>query len=1208
MSHEQRTKPDPSSGSVVTFNTSGIRDGRESIEHQLEIHIIDLQETTANLAALVNVANSDTVSCSNIQNQILEILAGIKYVMDYRLKGRRMPNLNAALCKRLAELLLDIISNTTLKKRSFRGKRVKKSSLITVQAECAMVLFGEFLEEVDDFATAVGHFNLIDLETFLRLHCWINEQATPAQLQYGITVLGLLVRRVPMLSTDWKEYIKEGPVQIEVESCLRKNNFFEAIPTHMPQKVQSLFPPQNLSFDRDVERVLDMYQCGINSGLTYELVRRNSEHYGKNALPVQKPESLLLILWRQVSDFMILAMIVSICVLSIIEGTPFAVSTILLIAVVLINVIVGFWQDYSGSRAISSLSSLSTPYANVLRQGTVQRIDATNLVPGDLVILEEGDRVPADLRLVWVSQLETIESVLTGETAAVRKSLHKIRIKSRRLPLSDCKGNVFMGTVVSKGRAKGIVVRVGTKTEIGKISHSLTSESKGASSLLVQTPLQRKLTSLGKKLVIIALVLCVAIGILLYFRNGRKNLKEVFKLVIDLAVSVIPEGLVAVVSFTMTMAVRRLAKRKVLVARMSSAETLGSVTVICSDKTGTLTEGKMIAKCVWTCDGRPLMLDGKMDATQNPIDYSIFCTMFLCNNATLQIDERDSTKLKGIGDSTEIALKLGCVNAGFSSSGEEWSEFCYKINEFAFDSDRKLMSVVYRTTPSSNDNPFGFVLVKGAPEMLLQKCNYYLKPLPEEFDSQSVDTDPTSQSLEPTYDNIVKTINGHQALLNPLDDAFVELALKENGEMAGKGLRVLGLAFKAFNESTQEWNDMNQSNEPNLTESNLVFLGLVGIIDSPRPGVEKSIQECHNAGIKVCMITGDQLKTAIAVAEQIGIYSSNDPSRSQVMSGETLDLLSDQNIAALNPFPCVFARVSPENKLAIVRCLQSTGHFVAMTGDGVNDAPAIKKADVGVAMGLTGTEITKQAADIVLLNDDFPSIVVAVREGRRIFDNIRKFLIYLLSCNAAEVVVGMSSVYFKCIPVSDTGILLANILADIPPSLSLGFEPPEADIMCRQPKDPKGGIFTSDGLILMAIECFFIAGVTIANFSVVRTQYILSDPEKTYEHASSVAYATISILQILLALLSKSTTLSIFQVNIFDNWKLLLSVIVSAALVVLSLGLKRFLPKIVYQLVWPETNYVWLAIFVECILLVFVVELAKFCIRLKTRSHLSSAL
>lgn len=1200
MSHEQRPKIDPSSGSVVTFNTS-VRDGKESIEHQLEIHIIDLQETTANLSSLTNTPNVGT-SYSNIQNQILEILAGVKYVMDYRIKGRRMPNLNATICKRLAELLLDIISNTTLKKRSFREKRERKNSCITVQSECAMVLFGEFLEEVDDFAAVVGQLNLIDLETLLRLHRWINEQATPAQLQYGMTVLGLLVKRVPILGADWKEFVKEGHAQSSVEKCLRAHGFFEEIPAHMPQKGQLLFPPQNLSFDRDVERVLDMYQTDIEDGLPYDFVQKYSDHYGKNALPVQKPESLLLIFWRQISDFMILAMIASIIVLSIIEWTPFAVSTVLLIFVVLCNVTVGFWQDYSGTRAISSLSTLSTPYANTIRQGVVQRIDASQLVPGDLVILEEGDRVPADLRLVWVSQLETIESILTGESAAVRKSTQKIRVKSRRLPLADCKGNAFMGTVVSKGRAKGIVVRVGRMTEIGKISHSLVSDSKTTSSLSIQTPLQQKLTSLGKKLVLIAIVLCIVIGVSLYLRNGRTNVKKVFKSVIDLAVSVIPEGLVAVVSFTMTMAVRRLAKRKVLVARMSSAETLGSVTVICTDKTGTLTEGKMVAKQIWTCDGRALTLDKKVDVNQNPINYAIFCTMFLCNNSTLQADERDETLLKGIGDSTEIALKLGCVNAGLSYKGEEWSECCYKINEFAFDSERKLMSVVYRTTTPSSVNPFGFVLVKGAPEMLLQRCNSYLMPFSKELTDDSIEK---LTGIIPN--NVVNTICRNQAILEPITDYFLESMLKENGEMASKGLRVLGLAYKSFDEQTSDWLAMNQSNEPDLAESNLVFLGLVGIIDSPRQGVEKSIQECHKAGIKVCMITGDQLKTAVAVAESIGIYNSSDPIRSQVICGETLDLLSDQNIAALDPFPCVFARVSPENKLAIVRSLQSIGHFVAMTGDGVNDAPAIKRANVGVAMGLTGTEITKQAADIVLLNDDFPSIVTAVREGRRIFDNIRKFLIYLLSCNAAEVVVGISSVYFKRIPVSDTGILLANIFADIPPSLSLGFEPPEADIMDRAPKDLKSGIFSADGLILMGIECIFIAGVTIANFSYVQNKFPLANPDEAYEHASSIAYATISVLQILLALLSKSTTRSIFQTNIFDNWKLLLSVVFSAALVVVSLGLKSFLPKMVYELVWPRTRYVWLAIAIECILLIFVVEFAKFCIRTKCRLRTRSS-
>ncbi|KAG0077855.1 P-type ATPase [Linnemannia elongata] len=1180
----------------------------------------------------------------NKEISLEEVMDGLRYVMEYRIKGGRYPSLDYDIMKRLADGLLMNMGNSVRKGRFGGGV------ILTEEADVAFQLFGEFILEVQEFRQAVGEKSVSDLRHALKLDVRCGSGSTEQEQQAAVALINLLTTNYPQFA-DWKELVKpEG--HGDVQRCMREHADFVKAET-MPEIGGVILAPQALCFDRRIKRVLKMYRTSLQAGLPSEAIPALQEHYGRNVLPQPPRTSVFKMLWTQFTDFMILLLL---AVAVLMAATKDFIPMAVLLIVVVLNAIIGFTQEYKAGKALDALTKLSVPKAQVLRDGATSMINSEELVPGDIVIMEEGESVPADLRLAEVSQLEIIESILTGESVAVVKDPKEIRTLTRKLPIGDCKGNAFMSTVVAKGRGKGIVVRTGRLTEMGKISAAITGHTK------VLTPVQKKLALLGKLLVVFAIVLCaVMAGIKIGYHNPTG---ESLKVALSLAVSVIPEGLVAVVTVTMALGVRRMAARKAIVRTLPAVETLGSVTFICSDKTGTLTEGKMGAAELWTSDGvtygftestsldpnkgdvtlkagsgeTPQVLGKTLDQVPAQMLISLMVSS-LCNNSSVvqkeddeheqvAIDSLDQDKdvepaasvpgaveWKGIGDPTEVALVVAAQKAGFPKSF--FHDLGYtRIYEQAFDSERKVMSVAYKA-PLESTSPAGehyeFVLAKGAPEEILNRCTGYLPTV-------------TPGSLASPLDVLRPS---QVELTQPVTEGFHDHVSEASGRMADEGLRVLGLAYKkvlingggaldtdlgdgldkfnnmkdkkeaapeshkptevdiltAVNVSDDDDDDDEEDVPPGYAESDLIFLGLIGLIDPARAGVKESVRICKDAGITVVMITGDHIKTASAIAKELGILEEG----GRAIKGEELDLLSEQAIAELKPFPNVFARVSPDNKLKLVTALQSRGESVAMTGDGVNDAPAIKAANVGVAMGIAGTDITKQAADIVLANDNFNTIVEAVEEGRRVFDNILKFIVYLLSCNCAEIFLFLlCSIVNVDLPFTVTMILWANIIADVPPAMALGVEPAEPGLMNRHPRSPKRGIltYTSLGVII-----FQSMSMMLLTFGV----YMWADKSEDHlDYAHAEAFTFLTTLQLLQGFLSRTMRTSVFKVNFFGNRWMLFGVLLSFVLMLIGIYTPGF--NGILNLV-PVYGRTWAKVAVGCVIMVFLSEMEKLVLR-----------
>ncbi|KAF9978921.1 P-type ATPase [Actinomortierella ambigua] len=1223
---------------------SNLKDGKASIEHQIEINVIDLVDVQ-----------------SNKEISLEEIMDSLRYVMEYRIKGGRYPSLDYDIMKRLAEGLLLNMGN--VEKHKFKTK-------LTEEADVAFQLFGEFLLEVQEFRTAVGEKPVSDLRHALKLDLRCGPAATEQEKKAAVALIALLTSIYPQFS-EWRELVKsEG--QAAVQKAMKE--YADTVEAEkMPNMGGMILAPQALCFDRRIKRCLKMFRTNLETGLPSEAIPSLQEHYGKNILPQPPAPSVFRMLFNQLKDFIIL-LLLAVAILN--AATKEYIAMAVLLVVVVLNTIIGFTQEYKASKALDALTRLSVPKAQVLRDGQVSVINSEELVPGDIVILEEGDSVPADLRLAEVSQLEIIESVLTGESVAVVKDPKEIKTLTRKLPLGDCRGNAFMSTVVAKGRGKGIVVRTGRLTEMGKISAAIS----GAGNQM--TPVQRKLSKLGKMLVAFAIVLCALIaGIKIAYKN---DVEESLKVALSLAVSVIPEGLVAVVTVTMAIGVRRMAARQAIVRTLPAVETLGGVTFICSDKTGTLTEGKMGAAELWTSDGvaygftESTSLDpNKGDVTlrndpSHVIEKSLdkvpaqmlisLMVSSLCNNSSVvpkedkdkdghaaaaseiaipdekteatdtPVTDPATVEWKGIGDPTEVALVVAAQKAGFPKTF--FHELGYtRIFEQAFDSERKMMSVVYKA-PFDTNQPQGdhyeFVLAKGAPEEVLNHCVGYLPAVDSSVVSNPLDV------LKPNSTDVTQ----------PVTEEFYDKVSDASGRMADDGLRVLGLAYKRVKinggaaEAVEDHDELenidkvkdtkeapastfqpteldkitaanaNQPDDdgedavpPGYAENNLVFLGLIGLIDPPRAGVKESVRICKDAGITVVMITGDHIKTASAIARDLGILSEG----GRAIKGEELDLLSEEAIAELKPFPNVFARVSPDNKLKLVQALQSRGESVAMTGDGVNDAPAIKAADVGVAMGIAGTDITKQAADIVLANDNFNTIKVAVEEGRRVFDNILKFIVYLLSCNCAEIFLFLlCSIINVELPFEVIMILWANIIADVPPALALGVEPPELGLMSRPPRSPKRSIITWTALGIILYQSMLMMLLTFGVYMWGRSglpgmlphvpQTELEKQNELQEsYAQSEAFAFLTTLQLLQGFLSRTIKTSLFRTNLMTNKWMIIGVLTSFILMILGLYVPGLNDKVLG--LQGIDGISWAKIAVGCVILIIFSEVEKFFLR-----------
>lgn len=715
-------------------------------------------------------------------------------------------------------------------------------------------------------------------------------------------------------------------------------------------------------------------ETGLSGG---EAEKRLSEH-GPNAIPEQRQRGPIRMFFGQFADFMIIVLILAGIVSGIIGDLA---DTIAIVVIVVLNAVIGFVQEYRAEQAMAALKRLASPTAQVLREGEVQAIPATALVPGDIVVLETGNIVPADLRLLTVARLKVEEAALTGESLPVEKA--DIQLRDADSALGDRRNMAYMGTIVTYGHGSGIVIATGKDTELGKIAELLNEEKE------TKTPLQQRLARFGKLLALLILVICAiifAVGLL----RGEAPLL-MFLTAISLAVAAIPEALPAVVAVSLALGARAMVKKNALIRRLPAVETLGSVTFICSDKTGTLTQNRMRAEAFY--------VDQAIRQSVSADFPPPFIRALVLNN-----DSRRSQEDQLVGDPTEIALYEAVESAVGQVSGI--SQNAPRVDEIPFDSERKLMTTLHRENG-------GFVAyTKGAPENLLPCCvNQW-------------------------------SGEGGQALQG-------EAILAVAGQMAAEGLRVLALAYRQFPENPQ-------SVAGGLRETELCFLGLVGLMDPPRAEAQQAIALCRTAGITPVMITGDHPATALTIAVRLGIAEAY----SKVLSGPELASMSLQEFEKQVEDVRVYARVSPEQKIKIVKALQDKGEFVAMTGDGVNDAPALSSANIGIAMGKIGTDVARDASHMVLLDDNFATIVAAVREGRRIFDNIRKFIKYAMTCNSAEIWTLFLAPFLGLpIPLLPIHILWINLVTDGLPGLALAAEPEEKGIMQRPPRPPQESIF-----------------------------------------------------------------------------------------------------------------------------------------------------
>ncbi|PVZ97012.1 hypothetical protein BB558_003067 [Smittium angustum] len=1159
-----------------------------------------------------------------------EVMANMQYVLEFRVKNGNIKNLDIELMKRLRDGLL-----LAMKVESGSFPRRK----LTNAAKSAFFLFGGFIEEVHEFRQAVSEKEI----SVLRDSLMLDRRGSTQDEKMALVIMIRLVLSCLGEGHDWRDLIKaskHSSMETEIVSRMKVLDS-DSHSLHIIEERKNLYPPPSLYIDRNLPKLKAMFRVSFEKGLiSPEEILKRREYYGSNELPKPKKKSIFSILWTQLTDFMVILLLVAVVATAIAKEYN---SAIVLLVVIVLNTIIGATEEIKAGRALSALEAFTPSTTRVLRNGILSEIEPKELVPGDIVDLQEGDSVPADLRLVECSQLNVIETILTGESVSVIKNTSEIRTRSAKLQIGDCYGNCFMATMVAKGSGRGLVVRTGSSTEIGKISSAINSSNTSR-----KTPLQNRLKKLGIWLVFIAVGLCAAV-VIAGVAWGHK-VSTMFLSGLALAVSVIPEGLVAVTTVTMALAVRRMAKRKAIVKRLAAVEVLGSVTCICSDKTGTLTEGKMGVTDILASDNtyyscsEATKLDpniGKIKIANNnntvitdtdsntSLEYNnpdqmplplktLLETCLLCNNSQIR---PENNEWKGIGDPTEVAilsvaLKGGVTPEYLKNSCQDENgnivELPKRLLENPFDSERKRMSVVVQKNNESKD--ILNVYSKGAPEALLKICTHMLNK---------------------------------SGKVVPLTTRHTRKVAEECIFMAKRGLRVLGMASKTVSKSDPETIDAlkkHQSGNEILTreeeferqqkaaekrvawaESNMIFCGLVGLTDPPRSGVKDSVRMSQEAGIKVIMITGDHIETASAIAIQLGILKPGVADMERALAGTELDMLSDEAIESLQPFPNVFARVSPDHKLRIVKALQKIGHVAAMTGDGVNDAPAVRQADIGVAMGIGGTEITKEAADMVLMDDNFGTIIAAVEEGRRVFDNILKFILYLLSCNAAEIIMFlMASIVNTELPMRTIMVLWANIIADVPPAMSVGLEPQEKNILRRPPRSPRAGVLSKSTTTLLLLQAFFIAIVSFAYYLLVilttfgakisnlvtadqlegKPKLIffgnnptnIADPILSNQLiiAQSFASLTIIVLQLNQAFLSRSVTRSVFKTGILSNMFMVYAVSLSFALLVMGM----YIPAVAKWLeLTPLNGIAWLLIFASLVVQIIYVDTIKFFLR-----------
>ena len=902
------------------------------------------------------------------------------------------------------------------------------------------------------------------------------------------------------------------------------------------------------------QQVLEHLNVAGN-GLTTEEVKKRLEMYGPNQLKEAPRPTFLQMLWEQLNNFVVILLIVA-SVISAILGDYVEAAAIM--AIVVLNSVLGIVQEQRAEEALAALKKLAAPDAQVIRDGHKISVPAYELVPGDLVFLETGNFVPADIRLLEAVNLRVEEASLTGESLAVQKNAATVLEKN--VPLGDRKNTAFMGTVVSYGRGRGVVTSTGMHTQLGLIASMLQNVE------TEETPLQRRLDQLGKSLSVAALFLVAIVFIvavinntdinllfsspLTYFREYISEITEVFIVAISLAIAAVPEGLPAVVTISLALGMREMIKRHALIRKLSSVETLGSATVICSDKTGTLTQNEMTVTRLWA-DGQFIDVTGtgyapfgkfKIDGevikiSEYPAALTTLWLGLLNNDSSLETTgEEDSQKTyRIVGDPTEGALLVAAAKAG--AAHVEIKDAYPRENEVPFDSERKRMVTIHDVATPRADDPSPFtnekhkdwdvIAVKGAPDVVLELCTQY----------QRMNDQP-----------------------HPLDDQMRQRILDANDEMTKNALRVLGLAYRVERDVPD--NPDNLKTEE--LERDLVFVGLAGMIDPARAEVKPALQHAREAGIKTIMITGDYPNTARAIAETIGMLLHG----RKLMTGAHLDMLNDEQLKNIIEETAVFARVSPEHKMRIVDALQANGEVVAMTGDGVNDAPAIKRADIGVAMGITGTDVAKETADMVLTDDNYASIVSAVEQGRIIYSNIRKFVFFLLSSNVAEImIIFLATLAGLPVPLTAIQLLWLNLITDGAPALALAVEKGDPDIMQQKPRAKTEPIVNRTMMLGLGIQTVAQTSAVLIAFALGLIWHleaganVIGNPllyllqhdwrGVDVQTAETMAFVTLSLCELFRAYTVRSERASLFQIGVFSNRFMQYAVGLSIALLIL---------------------------------------------------------
>ncbi|MFC7679017.1 cation-translocating P-type ATPase [Paenibacillus sp. GCM10028914] len=820
-------------------------------------------------------------------------------------------------------------------------------------------------------------------------------------------------------------------------------------------------------YSKSQEEVLQNLKVSPDAGLTTEEARARLDQYGPNQLKGKPKKSMVALFFAQLKD-MLIYVLLGAAVVTVIVGE--FMDAIIILAVVLLNAAIGVFQEHKAEKAIEALQQMTTPRSLVRRDGEVKEIDSVEIVPGDIVILDAGRYIPADLRLLESANLQIEESALTGESVPSDKDASAL-LEDPKTPIGDMSNMAFMSTLVTYGRGEGVVVGTAMDTEMGKIAEILDEDTQQ------MTPLQKKLEELGKTLGFIAIGICVLIFVIGLIQ--KRDLFELFLTAISLAVAAIPEGLPAIVAIVLALGVTRMSKINAIVKKLPAVETLGSVNIICSDKTGTLTQNKMTVVKYHTAT--PL-------GDEPPVE--LIKTFVLCSDATYENGQ-------GTGDPTEVALVVYGQENNISKKSLE-AEY-KRVSEKPFDSDRKLMSTLNQTRKGYR------VHTKGAIDQLLK------------ISTSAV-------------------VNGEVV---PLTEELKQQYVKAAEDMSDEALRVLAAAFK----------DTDVLLDPDEMEKDLTILGFVGMIDPPRLEVKDSIREAKRAGITPVMITGDHKNTAVAIAKELDIATSIE----QSMTGAEIDELSEKEFEEKIKHIRVFARVSPEHKVKIVKAYRAQGNIVSMTGDGVNDAPSLKNADIGVAMGITGTDVSKGASDMILTDDNFTTIVHAIKEGRNIYSNIRKTVTFLLACNFGEVVAILASIlFFWPLPLLATQILWINLVTDTLPAIALGVDPGEPDVMKKKPRDPKESFFAGGAALNAVLGGILIGSLTLFAFHLGLQEYgysLGSDaiPDDAMTYARTMAFVVLAASQLFYAFSKRSSTKSIFQVGLFSN-KLLVGAVVAGLL------------------------------------------------------------